>query len=62
MTEALTTDKIVVLCPHCKANQIGKVGEENTCANPKCGQPFTPEAAVPVINWTERTDGDKGDE
>lgn len=41
--------KTVVLCPHCKTNQEGKVGVENTCVNTKCGKTFTPEEEVQVI-------------
>ena len=41
--------KIVVLCPHCKTNQEGRVGVENTCVNPLCGKTFTPDKETPVV-------------
>jgi len=47
--EPKNNTKTVVLCPHCKTNQEGAVGVENTCANTKCGKTFTPKEEVPVI-------------
>ncbi len=47
--EPKETNKIIVLCPHCKTNQEGEVGAQNKCINGKCGEAFTSEEAVPVI-------------
>ncbi len=49
MSEEVKSSVIVVLCPHCKTNQVGIVGEENKCINTKCEETFVPEDEVPVI-------------
>ncbi|HJM83209.1 MAG TPA: hypothetical protein QF720_06425 [Nitrospinota bacterium] len=49
MNEVSENTITVVLCPHCKTNQEGVVGQENKCVNSTCGQKFTPNEEVPVI-------------
>ena len=49
MTEEAVNNITVVICPHCKTNQEGVVGQVNTCVNTKCNEKFTPSEEVPVI-------------
>ncbi|MBI4664928.1 MAG: hypothetical protein HY751_00815 [Nitrospinae bacterium] len=49
----------VVLCPHCKTNQEGVVGVENTCVNTLCGKTFTPEAEVKVVVYGKPGEGEE---
>jgi uncharacterized protein YbaR (Trm112 family) len=53
MSEVLTSNIVVVLCPECKTNQPGVVGDENKCINIKCKKSFTPAERVPVMVWPD---------